>query len=183
QPQALVSTGASQPLSQGQAGQEMQGHAGPFQLLQHQARLSVAHTNRQLLLQRVRLFWITGVLERSLHGAALLALGLQEQPAAVANPWRLVIQESEGPGAPLPVGTRITEVYDKAHGELLILGEPGSGKTTLLLELARDLLDRAKQEQDALMPVVFNLSSWVRKRQPLAIWLIEELEERYQVPG
>jgi hypothetical protein len=32
------------------------------------------------LLQRVRTFWITDVLEQSLHGAALLALGLQEQP-------------------------------------------------------------------------------------------------------
>ncbi len=64
-----------------------------------------------------------------------------------------------------------TEVYDKAHGELLILGEPGAGKTTLLLELARDLLDRAEQEQAHLIPVVFNLSSWTRKRQPLANFL------------
>src|SRR5262249_44515578 len=28
-----------------------------------------------------------------------------------------------------------------------------------------------------------NLSSWARKRQPLAAWLIEELETKYRVPG
>jgi serine/threonine protein kinase/DNA polymerase III delta prime subunit len=138
--------------------------------------------NRQRLLQRVRSFWITGVLEQSLHGAALMALGLQEQPDAVANPWRLIMQESELASTPLPAGTRITEVYDQTGGELLLLGEPGAGKTTLLLELARDLLKRAEQERTHLIPVIFNLSSWTRKQQPLAIWLIEELETKYKVP-
>jgi serine/threonine protein kinase/DNA polymerase III delta prime subunit len=138
--------------------------------------------NRMRLLQRVRSFWITGVLEQSLHEAALIALGLQEQPDAIANPWRLVIQESEHASPLLPAGTRITDVYDGAHGELLILGEPGAGKTTLLLELARDLLERSEQEQTHPIPIVFNLSSWTRKRQPLATWLIEEMETKYQVP-
>jgi predicted NACHT family NTPase len=32
------------------------------------------------------------------------------------------------------------------------------------------------------MPVVFNLSSWAIKRQPLADWLVEELHVKYQVP-
>jgi serine/threonine protein kinase len=44
---------------------------------------ALQHQNRMRLLRRVRTFWITGVLEQSLHGAALLALGLQEQPDAV----------------------------------------------------------------------------------------------------
>jgi DNA polymerase III delta prime subunit len=144
--------------------------------------LTLQLQNRTRLLQRVRSFWITGVLEQSLHGVALLALGLQEQPDAVANPWRLIIQEAEGASSPLPAGTRITEVYDEAHGELLILGEPGAGKTTLLLALARDLLDRAEQKQTHPLPVVFNLSSWMRKRQSLATWLVEELETKYLVP-
>ena len=71
---------------------------------------------------------------------------------------------------------------DHSNGELLILGEPGCGKTTLLLELARDLLDRARTESSHPMPVVFNLSSWAEKRQSLADWLIEELNLKYQVP-
>jgi KaiC/GvpD/RAD55 family RecA-like ATPase len=138
--------------------------------------------NRQRLLAKVYAFWIKGVLEQSLHGAALIALGLQEKPNALADPWQLVLQQPDRPDHPLPAGTRITQVYDNAGGELLILGEPGSGKTTLLLELARDLLDRARQKDDHPMPVVFNLSSWAVKRQTLKEWLIEELNVKYQVP-
>jgi DNA polymerase III delta prime subunit len=150
--------------------------------LTRRKRAEVQEQNRQRLLHRVRSFWIAGVLEQSLHGAALLALGLKEQPDALANPWRLIIQESEQISTPLPDGTRMTDVYDSSGGELLILGEPGSGKTTLLLDLARDLLSRAEQKQAHPIPVVFNLSSWTRRHQSLATWLIEELATKYQVP-
>src|SRR6266496_1755128 len=146
-------------------------------------KCSVAQTNRQRLLRRVHSFWITGVLEHSLHGAALMALGLEEQPDAVANPWHLVVQHPEATPRPLPTGTRITQVYDAADGELLILGAPGSGKTTLLLELARELLSRAERDEQHPLPVVFNLSSWAIKRLPLANWLAEELIDKYQVPS
>jgi hypothetical protein len=144
--------------------------------------LEPAQRNREQLLHRVRSFWITGILEQPLHGAALLTLDLQEQPNAVANPWRLIIQEPEHTSTPLPAGTRIIDVYDGADGGLLILGEPGAGKTTLLLELARDLLERSEQDLAYLIPVVFNLSSWTRKQQSLSAWLIEELETKYRVP-
>src|SRR6266849_1032886 len=50
--------------------------------------------NRQRMLKRVRSRWITGVLEHSLYHATLIALGLEEQPDAVENPWRLAVQES-----------------------------------------------------------------------------------------
>lgn len=143
--------------------------------------------NRLRMLAKVRSFWINGVLEESLHSAALIALGLSEQRDAVANPsvanpWRLILQQQNQPASSLPPGTHITQVYDRANGELLILGEPGSGKTTLLLELTRDLLDRAQQDDTHPIPVVFNLSSWTVKRQPLTEWLIEELFMKYQVP-
>jgi serine/threonine protein kinase len=145
-------------------------------------QVSVSRTNRQRLLRKVRAYWIAGVLEHSLHGAALLALGLQEQPDAVANPWQLVLQHPAGAPRPLSAGTRITRVYDAAEGELLILGAPGSGKTTLLLELARELLSRAEQDEQHPLPVVFNLSSWASKHQRLTDWLVEELNRTYQVP-
>ncbi|MFL5657090.1 MAG: tetratricopeptide repeat protein, partial [Ktedonobacteraceae bacterium] len=142
----------------------------------------VSNQNRQRLLARVLAYWITGVLEQSLHGAALLVLELSEQQDAIMNPWRLAVQEVDQPAQPLPTGTSILEVYDQTNGELLILGEPGSGKTTLLLQLARDLLERARLDDTHLMPVVFNLSSWAVKHQPLADWLIEELNTKYQIP-
>jgi DNA polymerase III delta prime subunit len=138
--------------------------------------------NRQRMLAKVHAFWIKGLLERSLHGAALIALGLHEQPDAIANPWRLDVQELEHTASPLPSGTNITQVYDDAGGELLILGPPGSGKTTLLLELARELLRRAQKDDTHTMPVIFNLSSWAVKRQSLADWLVEELDTKYHVP-
>ncbi|MFL5625105.1 MAG: protein kinase domain-containing protein [Ktedonobacteraceae bacterium] len=146
------------------------------------ARPSVAQTNRERLLRKVRAFWITGVLEHSLHGFALIALGLKEQPDAIATPWHLVLHHPAGTPRPLLAGTRITQVYDAAEGELLILGAPGSGKTTLLLELARELLARAEHDEQHPLPVVFNLSSWTSKQPPLADWLVEELNRTYQVP-
>src|SRR5258708_30431630 len=109
--------------------------------------------NRQRLIEKVRAFWVKGVLEKSLHGAALIELGLYEQPDAVANPWHLVLQQPDQSPQPIPAGSRITQVYDDAGGELLILGEPGSGKTTLLLELARNLLERAQKNDKLQIPV------------------------------
>src|SRR5690242_18542146 len=143
---------------------------------------SLVQSNRQRFLRRVRAFWIDGILEQSLHGAALIALGLQEQRDALANPWHLIVQYPDTAPRSFPVGTAITEVYDAANGELLILGAPGAGKTTLLLELARHLLDRAEQDEQQPMPVVFPLSSWASRQQPLGEWMIEELISKYQVP-
>ena len=54
--------------------------------------------------------------------------------------------------------------------------------TTLLLELTATLLERAEQNERLRIPVVFNLSSWAEKRQPLYVWLAEELSIKYQVP-
>ncbi|MBD0344970.1 MAG: hypothetical protein ICV63_09165, partial [Coleofasciculus sp. Co-bin14] len=62
------------------------------------------------------------------------------------------------------------------------MGELGAGKTTTLLELTRDLLNRVEQGLDYRIPVVFNLSSWVLKKQPIGYWLVEELNSKYQVP-
>ncbi|GAC1633059.1 MAG: hypothetical protein NVS4B11_34160 [Ktedonobacteraceae bacterium] len=151
-------------------------------MVSKQVKSSLAQNNRQRFLKKVRAFWIEGVLEHSLCGAALIALGLQEQLDALANPWHLVLHHSDIAPRSFPLGTRISEVYDAANGELLILGAPGSGKTTLLLELTRDLLDRAEQDEQHLMPVVFPLSSWAAKQQSLIEWMLDELMHKYQVP-
>jgi len=141
----------------------------------------VARQNRRRLLERVRTMWIEGVLEHSLHQAALMALDVQEQPDVLAHPWQLAVQETDLPPHPLPAGTSIVQVYEEAGGELLILGEPGAGKTTLLLELARTLVERAEADEHQPLPVVFHLSSWALTRPPLADWLVEELGTTYQV--
>jgi hypothetical protein len=153
-----------------------------LQNLSEDSALSIKASNRQRLIAKVRAFWIRGVLHQSLHGAALIVLGLDEQMDAIATPWGFILRQSGASERPLPAGTSITQVYDDAGGELLILGEPGSGKTTLLLELARNLLDRAEQDDALPIPVVFNLSSWAVKRQSIGAWLVEELSAKYQVP-
>src|SRR6266496_1953785 len=155
--------------------------ATPGPAVTQDARLSLAHSNRQRFLRRVRTFWIEGVLEHSLHGATLIAMGLQQQLDALANPWQFVLQHPDTAPCSFPPGTLISSVYDVANGELLILGAPGSGKTTLLLTLARDLLERAVHDERHLMPVVFPLSSWATKQQPLSSWMVEELISKYQV--
>jgi len=75
-----------------------------------------------------------------------------------------------------PEGTTIIDVYRQAVNGLLILGEPGTGKTTLLYDLAQALLNQAEQDETFPLPVVLSLSSWATKRQPLDLWLAEELE-------
>jgi hypothetical protein len=144
---------------------------------------SADQRNRQRMLEKVSTFWIKGVLEHSLHGAALIELGMERAPDAVERPWDMVLQRANQPDRMLPPDTNIHDVYDEVGGELLILGAPGSGKTTSLLELTHDLLARAEADEAHPLPVVFNLSSWADERLPIADWLINELSARYQAPS
>jgi len=102
--------------------------------------------HRQAMLKLVNDTWIKGVLEQSLHGAALIALGLKERKDAVESPLGIVLQTPDQPDCLLPPGTKIVDVFDQKGHPLLILGEPGSGKTTMLLELARDTIARAEKD-------------------------------------
>ena len=136
--------------------------------------------NRLQILKRVRLDWIDGVLNQSLYHVARIELGLDRK--AVEQPLNAIVQIPDCSPTVMPLGTTITQVFDDQAGALLILGAPGTGKTTLLLELARQLLDRAEQDGCHPIPVVFNLSSWASRRQPLARWLAAELNERSDVP-
>lgn len=138
--------------------------------------------NRQALLRKVQEFWVEGVLEKSLYKEVLIELGKETKQAAIDNnPWDTIIQQ---PGkADRKLGAKkILEVFNEFQGALLILGEPGSGKTTTLLELTRDLVASAIEDDSQPIPVVFNLSSWALERKPLAEWLVDELHLRYQVP-
>ncbi len=139
-------------------------------------------TNRAHLITEVHTIWIKGFLEKSLHAAAHLALHLQDQPDALENPWRFEYQELAQTPQILPPGTGVLQVYEEAHGELLILGAPGAGKTTLLLELARHLLAWARRDISFPIPVIFLLSSWTPRAPSLAAWMIDELQSsKYQI--
>src|SRR5687767_9761722 len=91
-----------------------------------------------ILLKNVQTTWIQGVLEKSVHEAALLELGLELRKEAVDNPWRMVIESPDQTRETLPRGRRIKDIFDEANRLLLILGEPGSGKTTFMVRYSRD---------------------------------------------
>ncbi len=141
-----------------------------------------ANRNRLRMLEKVKTFWIKGVLESSLHGAALIELGMEGRPEAVERPWEMVLQHADYPDYRLEAQVSVSRIFADVGGELLILGEPGAGKTTTMLELARDLIEAAQADSNAPLPVVFNLSSWADQRQSVAEWMVSELNARYQVP-
>ncbi|MFP4122228.1 MAG: hypothetical protein ACLFWI_14780 [Coleofasciculus sp.] len=63
------------------------------------------YRNRQILLTKVKNFWIKGVLEKSLHNQVPIELGLEERPDAVANPWSVILDTGDSSSQPLPDGT------------------------------------------------------------------------------
>jgi hypothetical protein len=141
--------------------------------------------NLSILLDKVRDFWVKGVLENSVHHAALIELGKQVKADAVEvdHPWETVVRTADQPDRTLPPDQKIVDVFDEMKGALLILGEPGAGKTTTLLELARDLIARAEDNSTLPVPAVFNLSSWAEERKTIAEWLVDELKTKYRVPS
>ncbi len=93
---------------------------------------TLEHRNRRILLNHVENAWIKGVLDASLHGAALLDLGIKQDPEAVIQyPWAI---KKESTNETLPAGTSMLKIFDSIGMgcSLLILGAPGSGKTTML---------------------------------------------------
>src|SRR5262249_17582648 len=123
--------------------------------------------------------WVKGLLETSLDHLARIDLGLETK--VVRYPYDLHVQRPHQAPQPVLTGTPISRIFDDSGKVLLILGEPAAGKTTMLLELTRELLDRAKLDEDHLIPVVFHLSSWAQQRLTLADWLINELHQRYYI--
>ena len=138
--------------------------------------------NRRQLIERVRTDWIEGVLNQSLYKVARIELGLETKPDAVDRPLDVVVQRPDRESQSLPLGTPMRSVFDDLGGRLLILGDPGTGKTTLLLELTRDLLDHADNDEFYPVPVVFNLSSWAKERPSLVEWMADELSRITRLP-
>jgi len=142
-----------------------------------------SYRNRQTLLNKVRNYWIGGVLEKISSPA--ISLSLAERLDAIEGPIGVGWETPEAPRKILPPGTKAIDLFDQL-GEgrsLLILGEPGSGKTIILLSMARDLLDRALADMHQPIPVIFNLSSfWRREKKTFGSWLVAELQGQYQVP-
>jgi DNA polymerase III delta prime subunit len=141
------------------------------------------YRQRQTLLNKVKQFWLEGFLKPSLYGNSAINLDWKTNPDALLRPFEGMEE--------IPVdldesfeGLQPTKILNQTElgKTLLILGEPGSGKTITLLQLAKKLVNQTEQDLTLPIPVVFNLSSWGQKQQPIEKWLIEELKDKYQVP-
>ncbi|MFO7678530.1 MAG: NACHT domain-containing protein [Chloroflexota bacterium] len=139
-----------------------------------------------ILLEKVKRFWVEGVLEKSVQGSLLLNLNGRSYDDAVDQPWKRVI----GSVPPLPVETEtavsppsLSALFHQSDRALLILGEPGSGKTTTLIRLTLELIAQAETDPEQPIPVIFNLVSWAEKRNSLDEWIVEELTAKYQIPN
>ena len=64
-------------------------------------------------------------------------------------------------------GAHIAQVFEEAHGRLLITGKPGAGKTILLLQLELALLESSADQ----LPVILNLATWKKDYITLESWL------------
>ncbi len=135
-----------------------------------------------LLLQQVKRE-VVSRLEQSLHNKVLIILSKQKQPKQVKRLWDVEVKIGSKPTEPLLPQTSILEVFERAEigGQLLLLGNPGAGKTTTMLDLGQSLIDKATQDSNYPIPVLFNLSSWKDPRQSIPNWLIEELQSKYGV--
>jgi HEAT repeat protein/DNA polymerase III delta prime subunit len=99
---------------------------------------------------------VNGRLAASIHRARFLDLGLDETQGATL-PWHYVHHD---PDAEAQVFTSIDQAFDGFKRRLLLLGAPGAGKSTTLLHLAKRLLEEAKNNPEAPIPVLLNLSSY-----------------------
>ncbi|MGA8657757.1 MAG: hypothetical protein WB586_16550, partial [Chthoniobacterales bacterium] len=140
---------------------------------------------RRILLQladSVKRFWIAGVLEHSLHEAAMLELRNEPLSAAVQHPWERILEIPGQSSRSLAGEKKIGEIFFETGRSLLILGEPGAGKTVTLLQLARELIGRFETDPTQAAPVVLNLSTWQDNRRSLTVWIEAELKNKYFVP-
>lgn len=130
---------------------------------------------RESMLRKVRHIWIDEVLnDMAPPVAASIKIGIR------------LSGETGGPAGDGPTfvppavsGHDVRTLFDNADHQLVLVGEPGAGKSFKMLELLSDLLRRAEENQSALIPVVFNLSSWADTGKPVADWLISELTSVY----
>ena len=119
---------------------------------------------------------INNDVECILYANAAINLDWKNNPDAVLRPFEGIEE--------IPVdldesfeGLQPTKLLNQTElgKTLLILGDPGSGKTITLLQLAQKLVNQTEGDLTLPIPVVFNLSSWGQKQQPIEKWLIEEL--------
>ena len=132
------------------------------------------------LIDNISTAWIDGVLQQAL--AQTIDLRMARSEGQLSN---LVLHRPQEMDRPLGSGQRLSRLFEAAERSLLILGAPGSGKTITLLQLLDELLQQARTDGDAPIPLLFNLSSfgqYAQEKGPdLAGWLAEQAYDQYRL--
>lgn len=132
---------------------------------------------RAALLRYIRTAWIEDYYEQSLRTLPWIDLEVRDRPDLIPHP-------APRPTSPLlrAKPAEIAEVYQRAQGNLLLLGDPGAGKTIALLTLTRTSIELAERDPHAPIPIIFNLSSWSPTHTTLVSWLRHEINTTYSIP-
>lgn len=108
--------------------------------------------------------------------------GLERQDYWIKPSWGNISAPQDHRSISLPEGVSVWEIFEEEQErQLLILGEPGSGKTMLLLDLMKDLLKIAQNNNQQPIPVLIDLSSWNNPEQSLLDWLSEKIDLKYSL--
>ncbi|MCF6323989.1 MAG: NACHT domain-containing protein [Gammaproteobacteria bacterium] len=177
----LNSCGSATPAFMHQQSENSGNHTGA-EITVEKRRVNDLSLYRTSLLKKVKAFWVDGLLAHSLNKKPVIALALKEAPECLHQPWGSIVPQPHRSTRLFPSKTPIIDIFEELHENMLILGAPGSGKTTLLLNLAKKTLERAEENEHMPIPVVLHLSTWSSQYTDLGDWLIDELENRYQMP-
>ncbi|MDX8047944.1 NACHT domain-containing protein [Lentzea sp. BCCO 10_0798] len=130
-------------------------------------------SNRTAALARVE-SRVKALLAASLAAQTQIKLGVLKQPAISVR-----VDGEE-------VSSRDLEaVYDRLGHTMVLVGPVGSGRSTLLRELCLTLVERARNDPQAPIPVVVDLATWraygARKPTEFTAWLLREMNRRYGI--
>jgi hypothetical protein len=135
------------------------------------------HTELHELRDRVRRYWLEGILRRGLEEqVGEMNINLEQNALIYDEAAGAFKVEEAGEGDIPRTSMSIYRLYRHFAYRFFILGEPGSGKTIMLLRLAADMLaDKGRP----YLPLVLNLSSY--RGGDLAEWIVKEGAATYNV--
>ena len=141
-----------------------------------------ANRDRRSMMQRVK-NKVDGYLDSSIIQIAAKDSGQENQIEISRYPWSFQLQRSRSrTPKESHSGADLLDIFDRVDNSLVITGDIGSGKSTTLWLLTRSLWDRANHTQDAPIPVLLDMQTWLNKKQPLIEWIVEQLLDKYSVP-
>ncbi len=128
-------------------------------------------------IQRVR---IDSFKDRFIYAGAKHDFNIIEVPLLV-RPKRVVTPLSGKRDGSLPPISDMSSVFQQADGSLLITGLPGAGKTTSVIEMTEALLEQARKDPKAKIPVTLNLNYWTARDNNLVLWLQQEIQQNFGI--